>query len=109
MVRTNTFCVSRTMVLSISIAMLLHPGEVFGQLSCGSVTQRISIGTQWDCAFPPFCFEDYGNLPQLASRYRQPISEAQLWGQILRIATGRVGQQNPPDLRNALLDGLNIR
>jgi len=94
---------------SVLFTMLLRPAELFGQLSCNSITQQTSIGAQWDCLSPPFCLADYDKFPQLASTYRKPISEIQLWSQILDIAFGGVRQQNPSDLRSALLDGLNIR
>jgi hypothetical protein len=88
--------------------IVLWPAQVFAQSGC-SLTPQTSIGTRWSCLFPPLCVADYNAFPQRASPYRQPISELQLWEQILRIAVGRVPQVTPSDLRSTLLEALNIR
>ncbi|MBV8831881.1 MAG: hypothetical protein JO108_21945 [Acidobacteriaceae bacterium] len=105
----TTSRISKIFTASILAVTFLRPPGLLGQLSCNSITQQTSIGTAWDCTFPPFCIADYDSFPDRAATYRQPITELQLALQIWDIATGQVGQQNPKDLPGAILNGLNIR
>jgi hypothetical protein len=80
---------------------------------CANISISEDPGADWACAEAGNCAADYLAFPEKAAQWRRPVSEADLEGSLQDIAAGKVevldGAVAPDELRNAILDNLNMR
>lgn len=78
-----------------------------------NIVEAEDLGAGWACGEPEGCTADYLALPGLAATVAAPISRLDLLEQIQQIESGRVAPfaDSIPEeeLRDALLDALNVR